>query len=91
MPFLPGQGGRPKGAKNHGHIARDLFAKLGGPHGKKYAKQLHALACGDHDDIHARIKALAIIAPYIWGKPKETIGLEGGDGGPVVIQFVDAE
>lgn len=79
MPFKPGQGGRPKGIPNKATRAvHEAFTKLGGPNGQKYAKQLHDLACGVHDDPHVRIKALAIIAPYVWGKPKDTLDVQGG-------------
>lgn len=91
MPFQPGQGGRPRGARNR--VSRqvgDAFLKLGGPNGQQYAKQLHELATGKHDDPHVRIKALAIIAPYVWGKPTEHVEVAGEGGGPVQIRFVDA-
>lgn len=91
MPFKKGQGGRPKGAPNKvGRDVRALFAQLGGPDGEVYAKQLHAIAAGQHDDVHARLKALTLIAGYVWGKPTEHVQLEGEGGGPVVIRFVDA-
>ena len=91
MAFRKGEGGRPLGATNRaGREAALLFKKLGGPNGKRYAQQLHELAVGKHDDVHARIKALAIIAPYIWGKPTETHQLIGEGGGPVIVKFVDA-
>lgn len=91
MPYQKGQGGRPKGVRNRAtQAATDIFAKLGGPNGKLYAAQLHALACGPHDDPHVRIKALALIVPYVWGKPTEHMTLSGEDGGPVAIRFIDA-
>jgi predicted glycosyltransferase len=79
-------GGRTAGTPNkRGKEARDLFAKLGGPDGRDYAAQLHTLATAPHDDPHVRIKALAIIAPYLWGKPTERLEVTGADGGPVQI------
>lgn len=86
MPFQKGQGGRPKGATNKASAhALEVFLKLGGPHGKQYAQQLHDLATKPHDDPHVRLKALAIIAPYIWGKPIERHEVSGVDGGPVRV------
>jgi hypothetical protein len=38
-----------------------------------------------HPDVHARLKALAIIAMYVWAKPKEKFELTGADGGPVRV------
>jgi hypothetical protein len=84
--FQQGQGGRPRGAKNRvGKEVRDVFVQLGGADGKAYAAQLHQLATGQHSDPHVRIKALAIIAPYIWGRPTERMEVTGADGGSVQI------
>ena len=78
MPFQKGEGGRPKGAKNKvPNTARELFEQLGGPCGEAYAQQLHTIATAPHGDVHARLKALAILGPYLWGKPKENIELSG--------------
>lgn len=88
MPFQKGQGGRPKGATNRASRAvKSAFERLGGKDGQKYAQQLHDLACGKHDDPNVRIKALAVIAPYVWGKPTERVELTGPEGGP--IEFHD--
>lgn len=88
MAFKKGQGGRPKGAVNKatGPI-HEAFAGLGGPNGKVYAKQLHDIATLPHSDVHARLKALALIAPYVWGKPTERHEHTGADGQPLVIQW----
>lgn len=89
MPFSKGQGGRKLGARNKTHSdARDLFAKLGGPDGRAYADQLHGLATGKHDDPHVRLKALAIIAPYLWGKPVERHEVTGTDGAPIAFTWL---
>ena len=88
MPFQKGEGGRPKGVGNR--VKSDAYAafvKLGGPNGIKYAQQLHALATGTHDDPQVRIKALAVIAPYIWGKPTEHIEHSGELSLPVKVTF----
>lgn len=91
MPFIKGQGGRPSGARNRvTKDVRDVFEKLGGKDGQLYAQKLHDLAVGVHDDPAVRIKALSIIAPYLWGKPTEHIALSDGQGGPIQIRFVDA-
>lgn len=76
MPWQKGQSGNPQGRKPNGHTAKDFFCALGGPNGEAYAKQLHQIATGQHDDAQARLKALAIIAPYVWGKPVETVALD---------------
>jgi hypothetical protein len=76
--FKKGQGGRPSGAKNRTNQTVGVsLASLGGPDGEKYAQQLFTIACAKHDDVHARLKALSIIAPYVWGKPKESIDITG--------------
>lgn len=91
MAFKKGQGGRPRGAANKvGQDARTAFQRLGGPDGEIYAKQLHAIATEPHGDINARLKALQIIAPYVWRKLPEELELAGKDGGPVIVKFVDA-
>lgn len=91
MPFKQGQGGRPTGARNRvSKDARDVFVKLGGPDGKRYAEELHALATAPGGDVHVRIKALSIIAPYLWGRPTERVELGGAGGGPLLVTFVDA-
>ena len=88
MPFHKGQGGRPPGASNRvGRDAYAAFVKLGGPNGIKYAQQLHELATGKHDDPMVRIKALAILAPYVWGKPTEHIEHSGELSMPVKVTF----
>lgn len=46
--------------------ATDLFHQLGGPGGRAYAEMLHRLAIEPHDDPGVRIKALSVIAPFIW-------------------------
>jgi len=90
LPFTRGQGGRPRGARNKStQPAYDIFVHLGGPNGKRYAAQLHALACGKDTDAHVRVKALALIAPYVWGKPTEHLAVSGEDGGPIAVKFVD--
>jgi hypothetical protein len=69
-----------------GHI----LTRLGGPDGEEYAKQLHALAVQPHHDAHVRLKALAIIAPYVWGKPRETVELTGAEGGPIAFRWLSS-
>lgn len=62
-----------------------VFFDLGGENGHLYAKQLHAIACEPHPDVQARLKALSLIAPYVWGKPVEKHEISGKDGGPVRV------
>lgn len=74
--WKPGQSGNPRGRPRNGNTGKDIFLKLaGGKNGRKYADQLYALACGNHGDPHVRLKALAIIGQYVWGKPTETVDL----------------
>lgn len=78
--------GRPKGARNK--VDKEtcaIFLKLGGADGKVYAERLHELATGAHDDPNVRIKALALIAPYVWGKPTERHEHTGPGGGPITV------
>lgn len=71
-------GGRQKGTPNKiGRDVRDVFRQLGGMDGEAYAEQLHSIATAPHGDVHARLKALAIIVPYVWGRPKEQVELTG--------------
>lgn len=75
MPFKPGEGGRRAGSRNKvGADARALFVQLGGANGQTYAEQLHQLAA--HKDPHVRMKAITLIASYVWGKPTETVDLK---------------
>lgn len=85
MPFKKGGPGRKPGSKNKntGPI-HDWFIELGGPNGEHYARRLHDVAVGEYD-VHARLKALSLIAGYVWGKPKEKLEVTGADGGPVRV------
>ena len=86
MPFKKGEGGRPRGAGNRAtREVKDIFIRLGGPDGALYAQQLHDLATGKHGDPHVRIKALSVIAPYVWRKLAERIELTGVNGGPIEV------
>lgn len=86
-----------KGRKTGGRVAgtpnkinqgiRDIWAELGGVNGAVYAQKLHDIATEPHGDVHARIKALSIIAPYVWKKLAERVELTGSDGSPLVIQW----
>ena len=80
--------GKPPSIRSRGsHATSEPFLRLGGPHGKKYAEQLHQLATGKHDDPNVRIKALAIIAPYVWGKPVERYEHSGSIAMPLPVTF----
>jgi len=81
-------GGRSRGTPNKVSSAvRDIWRELGGPDGEAYAQQLHRIATEPHGDVHARIKALSIIAPYVWKKLAEQVEVTGTNGGPLVIQW----
>jgi hypothetical protein len=79
-------GGRKKGTPNKTTSQVGVtFEDLGGPNGSKYAEVLHNIAVGSHSDVHARLKALSLIAPYVWGRPVEKHEISGTDGGPVRV------
>ena len=86
MPFKKGQGGRPRGVGNHVKAeVRDIWDKLGGPDGERYAIRLHELATARDIDPHVQIKALAVIAPYVWRKMAERLEVTGAEGGPIIV------
>ena len=59
------------------------LVELGGPGGEKYARQLDKWQA--HEDPNVSLKALSLIAPYVWGKPVEKHEHTGKDGGPVRV------
>jgi len=84
----PKTGGRVAGTPNRlGREVKDIWERLGGPDGEVYAQQLHNIAAAQHGDIHARLKALQIIAPHVWRKMSERLEVTGADGGPLVIKW----
>jgi hypothetical protein len=79
-------GGRVAGSRNKvGKEVRDIWRELGGDQGESYARQLHTIATATHGDVHARLKALAIIAPHVWKKLAERIEVSGPEGGPIEV------
>ena len=86
MPWQKGQSGNPNGPKRKEDSVKAMFVALGGADGKAYADQLHRIATGAHDDVHARLKAIGIIANYVWGKPKERLEVTAPEG--VTIKHV---
>jgi hypothetical protein len=81
-------GGRSKGTPNKvSNVVRDIWQRLGGPDGEVYAQQLHNIATAPHGDVHARIKALSVIAPYVWKKLAEQVEVTGTGGGPLEIRW----
>lgn len=84
----PKSGGRSAGTPNKvGKEVRDIWAQLGGPDGQLYAQQLHTIATEPHGDVHARLKALAIIAPHVWRKLSERLEVSGPEGGAIEIRW----
>jgi hypothetical protein len=69
-------GGRQAGTPNKATSEEaQIFEALGGPRGEIYAQKLHEIAALPHNDIHARLKAIALILPYLpWPKLKEADG-----------------
>lgn len=65
-----------------------IFQQLGGMKGELYAQQLHQLAALPHGDPHVRVKAIALIAPYLWRKLPEAVEHSGPGGGPIVLTTV---
>lgn len=88
MPFKKGQGGRPKGAPNKRTTLEEVLREIDPTEGRVYWQQLHAIAAGKHDDVHARLKALGLILSYREGKPIERTEISGKDGQPVPISIV---
>lgn len=81
-------GGRKSGTPNKVTSAVGcILQELGGPRGELYAHQLHALACEPHGDPNVRIKALSLIAPYVWQKLPERQEITGLDGADLVIRW----
>ena len=79
-------GGRTAGTPNRLNSAVGVtLADLGGPQGEVYAQRLHTIATSTEVDVHAQLKALSLIAPYVWGKPPEHVTLTGEDGGPLTV------
>jgi hypothetical protein len=84
LAFKKGNPGRPRGTKNKDTSQiHDWLVELGGPNGEHYARRLYELSQGL--DPHVAMKALAVITPYVWGKPKEKLEITGADGGSVRI------
>lgn len=85
MPFQPGQGGRPKGARNKNSRAAEGVCK-------KLVEDREYRAA-----FKKRFKAGELPPPleamvwhYAFGKPTEHVELGGEGGGPVLVKFVDA-
>lgn len=74
MPWQKGQSGNPRGRRRNGNTAKDWFCKLGGENGKQYAERLHGMAMDPKSP--DALRALALIAGYVWGKPKEIVEID---------------
>lgn len=88
MPFKKGQGGRPRGASNKRTTLEQALASIDPSDGRVYWEQLHAIAAGKHDDVHARIKALTVLLAYKYGKPVERLEHSGSGGGPIPFTWL---
>lgn len=77
MPFRPGEGGRPRGAKNRASKLRDRLDRLARSEKGRdsHVERLHALMLSD--DEHVAVKALQLMFAYRFGKPAQTVLLEG--------------
>lgn len=84
MPFKPGEGGRPKGAKNRATNEFKAFWQ------KFYASKAYRVS--------AQERILAGKAPHLesytlnalYGRPVERHELTGDEGGPVLVKFIEA-
>ena len=82
-------GGRTVGTPNKRTSAEQtIFEALAGPKGELYDQKLHEIASGAHGDHHARLKAIQIIAPYLWRKLPEAHEHSGPGGGPMQMTTV---
>ncbi|HAM59498.1 MAG TPA: hypothetical protein DCQ64_30455 [Candidatus Rokubacteria bacterium] len=89
MPWAKGQSGNPHGRRKlpKPQTKKDWFCSLGGEEGEAYARELDRLARRGKDPL-VRLKAIAIIAPYVWQKLPERHSLEGPDGGPIQTRVI---
>lgn len=82
-------GGRGLGTPNKATSPEaSIFQQLGGLQGEAYAEQLHKLAAEPHGDPHVRVKAIQIIAPYLWKRLPQAVEHSGPAGGPIVTTTV---
>ena len=88
MAFKKGEGGRPKGAQNKRTLLEEVLVELDPTDGRIYWQQLHRIAAEPHDDAHARLKALALLFSYKYGKPVERHEIGGQDGAPIPITVI---
>lgn len=87
--FKPGEGGRPKGARNKANQdVKALIDKAVSPEDWKliFAKFAEKAKAGDE-------KAGKLLMEYKFGKPSEAVQVTGGDGGPIQhsIEGIDRE
>ena len=76
-------GGRVAGTPNKSSVLQAVLKELDPTGGKSYWQQVHAIATGQHDDVHARLKALTLMLAYIEGKPVDRQEHTGPGGGPI--------
>ena len=83
--WRPGQSGNPSGRRRNGDAAKPsrlpslqkCLRKLGGPSGERWAKELHELAMNRQLDANTRIKAIGLLAPYLWRRAPESVEVRG--------------
>ena len=76
-------GGRTAGTPNKRTQLEEILAAIDPTDGRVYWEQLHNLAALPHPDTQARIKALALLLSYKYGKPIERQEHSGPGGGPI--------
>ena len=63
---------------------RNALEVVGGPNGRLFARELKRLALHAKDEA-TRVKALAVIAPYVWRKQADRLEVTGANGGPLEV------
>ena len=85
--FRPGQSGNPTGRPKTAGLVKRLRKRYGDD-AKELLEQLHALACGPHDNPGIRLAAIRELLNRGWGIPVQPVELAGEDGGPVLTNVV---
>jgi hypothetical protein len=89
MAWKKGESGNPLGRAREKALQaygiKKYLGKLWGKHGQKLADVLYELITNPQTDQHVRIKAITVMAPYLWGRPMETLEIKGNVSGSVRV------